>query len=114
MRYYKIINDGYITAYGTGSGGEEISQGEYDTLCAAMADRPTPPDGYDYRLTTDLVWEQYELPDEGRSLYTEDVLQTMTNAELEQILAGFGISANMTKANMIRLILAAQGGSEEV
>ena len=34
----------------------------------------------------------------------------MTNAELEIILAGYGVSASMNKANLIRLILSLQGG----
>ena len=42
--------------------------------------------------------------------YTRESLEAMTNADLEIILAGMGISANMTKANMVTLILAMQGG----
>lgn len=40
--------------------------------------------------------------------YTREALEAMTNADLEIILAGMGISANMTKANMVTLILAMQ------
>ena len=42
--------------------------------------------------------------------YTREALEAMTNADLEIILAGMGVSANMTKANMVTLILAMQGG----
>ena len=38
--------------------------------------------------------------------YTQEALEAMTNAELERILGEMGISANMTKANMVTLILA--------
>ncbi|MDD7537784.1 MAG: hypothetical protein PUJ93_02225 [Oscillospiraceae bacterium] len=46
----------------------------------------------------------------GTDTYTREALEAMTNADLEIILAGMGISANMTKANMVTLILAMQGG----
>ena len=42
--------------------------------------------------------------------YTREALDAMTNAELERILYSLGVSANMTKANMVTLILAMQGG----
>ena len=45
-------------------------------------------------------------------VYTQEALEEMTNAELERILYSLGVSANMTKANMVALILAMQGGSE--
>lgn len=44
----------------------------------------------------------------GTDTYTREALEAMTNADLEIILAGMGISANMTKANMVTLILAMQ------
>ena len=42
------------------------------------------------------------------TVYTQEMLMQMTNADLEQILNDMGVSANMTKANMIALILALQ------
>ena len=42
--------------------------------------------------------------------YTREALEAMTNADLEIILAGMGVRANMTKANMVTLLLAMQGG----
>lgn len=56
------IIDGYIVAY--------QSEGEHDTeyqeAIKIMESRPTPPDGYDYRLRADnLEWELYELPQES-------------------------------------------------
>ena len=109
MRYYKQTTDGYITAIGTGrTGGETITQQEYAAIVAAMATRPTPEDGNYYRLTDRLTWESAELERSG--VYTRAELEEMSNAELETILWQYGITANMTKANLIRLILSAQGG----
>lgn len=113
MRYYKQTTDGYITAIGTGrTGGETITQEEYAAIVSAMATRPTPEDGRSYRLTDRLTWEAAELERSG--VYTRAELEGMSNAELETILWQYGITANMTKANLIRLILSAQGGDELV
>lgn len=109
MRFYKQTTDGYITAIGTGrTGGETITREEYAAIVAAMATRPTPEDGRSYRLTDRLTWESAELERSG--VYTRAELEEMSNAELETILWQYGITANMTKANLIRLILSAQGG----
>lgn len=109
MRYYKQTADGYITAIGTGrTGGETITREEYAAIVSAMATRPTPEDGHYYRLTDRLTWESAELEQSG--VYTRAELEEMSNAELETILWQYGITANMTKANLIRLILSAQGG----
>ena len=62
MRNYKIEQGGYIVAIGTGSGGEEICTAEYTRLMALINARPTPPDGYGYRLAAAEAWEMYELP----------------------------------------------------
>lgn len=63
MRHYKNIKDGYILAIGTGSGNVEITVEEYNEIMGIIRTRPEPPQGYDYRLKTDLTWEQYALPD---------------------------------------------------
>ena len=109
MRYYKQTADGYITAIGTGrTGGETITQEEYAAIKTAMNSRPESTGGYVYRLTTALAWELAAAEEDG--LYTQEELEGMSNAELETILWQYGITANMTKANLIRLILSAQGG----
>lgn len=56
------IDNGYIVAY--------QSQGDddkgYQEAIKVMEARPTPPDGYDYRLRAeDLTWELYKLPTES-------------------------------------------------
>lgn len=60
MRYYKIIDNGYIFGIGTGSGGTEITQEEYDAIMSAIQSRPSDADTTGYRLTTALTWESYE------------------------------------------------------
>lgn len=110
--YFKNEKDGYILGCGIGNVCEEITENEYAQIAAAIHNRPTAPDGCDYRLRTDLTWELVDLPpvSEEPAVYTQSILEGMTNAELAQILAGYGITASMNKANMIRLILQAQGG----
>ena len=120
MRYYKMTDaDGKLTAIGTGSGGVEITAGEYAELSAeithkaklvaslAVGEIAETDIREDWR--DEIIRRAGEIS-AGADLYTEDELSAMTNAELEIILAGMGISVNMTKANMVTLILAMQGG----
>ena len=60
--FYKKITDGYIIAVGKGEDGVIIDEQEYKHLLEISKRRPTPQDGYDYRLKEDLTWELYELP----------------------------------------------------
>lgn len=64
MRYYKKIENDYIHVIGTGPGGEEITQEEYENILSAIRNRPTPDPGYDYRLRVDLTWALVEAPAE--------------------------------------------------
>jgi len=63
--------------------GEEITQEKYNEILSVLRNRPAAPDGYAYRLTADLRWEQYECP-------VEEVEQEQTPeeriAELEEAL----------------------------
>lgn len=61
MRFYKEIIDNYITAIGTGTGGEEITESEYDEIMAVIQNKPAETDTIKYHLKTDLTWEQYEV-----------------------------------------------------
>ena len=120
MRYYKMTDaDGNLTAIGTGSGGVEITAAEYAGLSAEIAEKAalvaalaageiTETDiREDWR---DEIVRRAAAVSVSTDAYTRDALEAMTNADLEIILAGMGISANMTKANMVTLILAMQGG----
>ena len=59
---YKYINDKYIIGVGTGSGGEEITEQEYNAILDKINNRPEAPEGYYYRLTTVMKWELVEIP----------------------------------------------------
>lgn len=61
MRYYKIIDSGYIISVGSGFGGTEITEQEYAEILTIIRNKPTARDGYDYRLKTDLTWESYKI-----------------------------------------------------
>ena len=118
MRYYKMTDtDGKLTAIGTGSGGVEITAEEYAALSAEIAEKAalvadlsageiTETDiREDWR---DEIVRRAAAVSASTDAYTREALEAMTNADLEIILAGMGISANMTKANMVTLILAMQ------
>ena len=118
MRYYKMTDaDGKLTAVGTGAGGVEITAEEYAELSAEIRQKAA--------LVAALVAGEIAETDiredwreeivrraaavsASTDAYTREALEAMTNADLEIILAGMGISANMTKANMVTLILAMQ------
>ena len=120
MRYYKMTDaEGNLTAIGTGSGGTEITAEEY----AALDDEITEKASLVAALTAGEITEtdiredwREEIVRRADALksqtdaYTQEELESMTNAELERILYGMGVSANMTKANMVTLILAMQEG----
>ena len=113
MNYYKVCDNDYIIGVGTSTNKTDnaISEAEYQNIIQIIQTKPTAPDGYDYRLKTDFTWELVEVPaveDEQKRGYTEGELLAMTNAELEQILYGYGRTANMNKENMVDLILRLQ------
>ena len=47
--------------------------------------KPTPPDGYDYRLTVDLEWEMFELPKETDEPETDEATETDYIAALAEL-----------------------------
>ena len=120
MRYYKMTDaDGKLTAIGTGSGGVEITAEEYAELSAEITEKAALVAALAAgEITETDLREDWREEIVRRSAavsasadtYTRDALEAMTNADLEIILAGMGVSANMTKANMVTLILAMQGG----
>ena len=86
MSYFKQIHGGYITAIGVAIFGEEITSEEYSTILKVIQSKPTASDGYDYRLKTDLTWEQYELP-------PKDLDPELTAEEALDIIVGGGADA---------------------
>ena len=123
MRYYKMTDaEGNLIAIGTGTGGTEITCTEYAALSAeitakaALVAKLAAGEITENDIREDWREEIIRRAGEisvGADLYTEDELSAMTNAELEIILAGYGVSASMNKANLIRLILSLQGGDAD-
>ena len=120
MRYYKMTDtDGRLTAIGTGSGGVEITAEEYSALSAEITAKAALVAALaageiaetdireDWREEIIRRAEAEEMRLQT-TVYTEDMLMQMTNAELEQILYGYGRTANMNKENMVDLILRLQ------
>ena len=121
MRYYKRMDGGALTAIGTGSGGTEITAEEYGVLAEEIRQKS--------ELVAALAAGTISAADiredwrgeivrraeaEARTgVYTQEELAEMSNAELERILSGMGVSVNMTKSNMVTLILALQGGGDD-
>lgn len=85
MRYYKQISDNYIIAIGTGYDGEEITEEEYNEIMAVIQNRPYA-EGKDYRLCTDLTWEEYDLPVPPPPDPEEEVTEDEIGRALEEIL----------------------------
>lgn len=122
MRYYKLTDGERLTAIGTGAGGTEITAEEYAALSAEIEEKAelvaalAEGEITDAEICEDWRDEIVRRAGEisaGADLYTEVELSAMTNAELEIILAGYGVSASMNKANLIRLILSLQGGDAD-
>lgn len=83
MRHYKQISDNCIAAIGTGPGGVEITESEYNEIMAVIQNRPQA-DGKGYRLKTDLTWEEYDLPPEPEPSDEDE----LSDAEALDILLG--------------------------
>lgn len=120
MRYYKMTDaDENLTAIGTGAGGVEITEEEYAALSDEIAQKVALVAALaDGRISTEDIREDWreeivrraEALESRKAGYSQEMLEAMSNAELEQILSGMGVSVNMTKANMVTLIMALQGG----
>lgn len=88
MRYYKIVNGDYLLAVGTGNGGEEITEAEYDNIMEVIRSSPIAPEGYGYRLKSDLTRELYEL-----QVMAEETDPELTAEEAIDIIVGGGANA---------------------
>ena len=119
MRYYKMTGaDGKLTAIGTGAGGTEITAEEYTVLAGEIAEKAALVAALAAGEITETdiredwreeILRRAEALNAHDDTYTQEALEAMTNAELEQILYGYGVSASMNKENLIRLILSLQG-----
>ena len=98
-------NNGYIIAISNKNDDDETRLAR-----DALGRKPEETETHGYRLRDDYTWEKYEKQSisTDKTQYTKDDLSAMSNAELEQILYGYGRTANMNKSNMIDLILRLQ------
>ena len=82
MRHYKIIDGVYIIGIGTGGGGVEISEAEYNEIMSIIRNRPEESDTIGYRLKTDLTWEACEkpAPDPDPDATDGDILEAIGGA----------------------------------
>lgn len=80
MRYFKQKSDDYLTAIGTGLGGTEITETEYNAIMAVIQSRPTA-EGKGYRLRVDLTWEEYDLPPEPEPELTPEAEAVLTELD---------------------------------
>lgn len=87
-KYFKIVEDGYISLVGTGSGDGEISREEYETILSVINNRPTAEAGFTYKLRTDLTWELHEAP----PVAEEDM--EATEEDYISALAELGVTVN--------------------
>ena len=62
MSYTKQVEDGYILMIGTGGGGTEITEAEYNEIMTVIRSKPAETETVGYRLKEDLTWEEYEKP----------------------------------------------------
>lgn len=85
MRYYKIIENGYIQAIGTGGGGAEITETEYSQIMAAIQQKPERNETTDFRLKENLTWEEYERPldPEPDEIDAEEAMRIILGGEAE-------------------------------
>lgn len=85
MRYYKMTESGYITAIGTGGGGTEITEQEYNTIMAVIQNKPPKTETTDYHLKKDLTWEAYERidPVEPEELDPEEAMNILLGRDSE-------------------------------
>ena len=84
MRYFKSLSDGYIYAIGTGSGGIEITEAEYNEIMAIIQNRPIA-EGKGYRLKADLTWKEYGLSPEPKPSGEDEI---STDEALNILLGG--------------------------
>lgn len=60
--YRMYVNNGYIVSVAHNVANGNITDEQYRNIQEAIRCKPTAPQGFDYRLTEELVWELYKLP----------------------------------------------------
>lgn len=87
MRYYKVIENGYIYLVGTNCGGQEITEQVFNTIMQVIRNKPKAKEGYDYKLKEDLEWELFELP-----IFDDE--EEATEADYQSALEDLGVNFN--------------------
>lgn len=77
MRYYNQIDNGYIIAIGTGGGGTEITEAEYNEIMLIIQNKPPRTETTDYHLKEDLTWEEYERQEDPETDYPLDAQEAL-------------------------------------
>ena len=80
--YQVSIQNGYIVSLSSGVSEGNIEEDEYEEILSIIRNKPTPQEGYDYRLKSDKTWELYKLPEE------DSTDEELTPEELVEILLG--------------------------
>ena len=77
--FYKIVDSGYISGIGTNGSDSvtAITESEYADILSAIRNRPTAPDGFEYKLKADLTWER--VPIEPEPVTDEEALTRYSN-----------------------------------
>lgn len=68
--------------------GKEITESKYNEILEIIHNKPIAPNGYGYRLTETLEWEQYELPIE------EETEEQATEQDYQDALVEMGVELN--------------------
>jgi hypothetical protein len=84
MRFFTVTSDTYILSVGTGNGGTEITEDEYNAILAVIRNKPPATETTDYRLREDLTWEAYPID-------PPDPDPEIDDAEVYNILFGGGV-----------------------
>lgn len=85
MKYYEFSNNECVLGVGQGDcrdgdcNGVEISKARYDSIIAAIPRKPAATATTDYRLKTDLTWEQFEIdpPDPDPELDDSEAIEIL-------------------------------------
>lgn len=99
MRYYKIIESGKLLAIGTGTGGTEITEAEYNELLATIREKAELVEKlYSGEITIDSVpleWrEEIQRRVDGRIAAEEAVEAEATEEDYINALADLGVKTN--------------------
>ncbi len=90
MTHRVFTNNGYIESVLHNTTEGNITEAEYLAIMEAIKNKPSAPNGYDYRLTVGLEWELFELPiPDG-----EEEDETATENDYQEALESLGVSFN--------------------